>query len=83
MKAITGNAAPDPVVENAKKMLKTMSDYLAGQNAISFAYDAVLEVVTTEDQKLALSSSGDVIMNRPDKLRGDAFRWVCRSRNGV
>ena len=69
MKSITGDAAPDPVVENAKKMLKAMSDYLAGQNAISFAYDAVLEVVTTEDQKLALSSSGDVVLNRPDKLR--------------
>jgi len=69
MKSITGDAAPNRVVEDAKKMLKAMSDYLASQNAISFSYDAVLEVVTTEDQKLALASSGDVTLNRPDKLR--------------
>ena len=30
----------------AKRMLKAMSDYLAGQTAISFGYDSTLEVVT-------------------------------------
>ena len=42
---------------------------MAAQKAISFAYDATLEVVTTDDQKLALASSGMVTINRPDKIR--------------
>lgn len=55
--------------EDAKNLVKAMSDYMATQKAISFAYDAILEVVTKDDQKLALASSGTVTLNRPDKLR--------------
>jgi hypothetical protein len=58
----------DAEAENAKGLLKAMSDYLATQQAISFDYDATLEVVTQEDQKLALASSGTVALNRPDKI---------------
>ena len=54
---------------DAKKMLKGMSDYVASQKAISFDYDAALEVVTKEDQKLSLLSSGNIVLNRPDKVR--------------
>src|SRR5678810_211088 len=54
---------------DAKKLLKAMSDYLAAQKAISFKYDAALEVVTKDEQKLALVSSGAVTLNRPDKIR--------------
>ncbi len=54
---------------DAKNLLKSMSDYMAAQQAISFDYDSVLEVVTKEDQMLALASSGTVTLNRPDKLR--------------
>ena len=46
-----------------------MSDYLAAQTAISFDYNATLEVVTNDGQKLALASSGTVTLNRPDKIR--------------
>ena len=53
----------------AKRLLKAMSDYLDAQQAISFDYDAALEVVTTDQQKLALASSGTVTLNRPDKIR--------------
>ena len=52
----------------AKALFKAMSDYLAAQKAISFAYDSTLEVVTKDDQKLGLASSGTVTLNRPDKL---------------
>ena len=45
-----------------------MSDYLAAQKAISFAYDSTLEVVTDQEQKLGLASSGTLTLNRPDKL---------------
>jgi hypothetical protein len=54
---------------DAKRLLKAMSDYLAAQKALSFGYDATLGVVTTDEQKLALASSGTVTLNRPDKIR--------------
>jgi len=54
---------------DARALVKAMSDYMASQKVISFAYDASLEVVTVDHQKLALASSGTVALNRPDKLR--------------
>jgi hypothetical protein len=54
---------------DAKSLLKAMSDYMAAQKAISFGYDSILEVVTKDQQKLALASSGTVTLNRPDKIR--------------
>jgi len=55
--------------EAAKQLLKAMSDYLAKQQAISFDYDAALEVVTNDKHKLELASSGTVTLDRPDKIR--------------
>jgi hypothetical protein len=52
----------------AKALVKAMSDYMAAQQAISFSFDTDLEIVTKDKQKLALASSGTVILNRPDKL---------------
>ncbi len=59
---------PDPIAENAKEMVKAMSDYLGSQNAIQFDFNSTLEVVTTENQKLALTSSGELLMERSGKL---------------
>jgi hypothetical protein len=70
---------------DAKRLLKAMSDYLAAQQAISFAYDAVLEVVTKDEQILALASSGTVALNRPDKIlatRSSGFADVEMSFDG-
>jgi hypothetical protein len=53
----------------AKSLFKAMSDYLAAQQAISMEYDASLEIVTTQQQKLGLASSGTLTLNRPDKVR--------------
>jgi hypothetical protein len=53
----------------AKRLLKAMSDYVSAQSAVSFDYDSTLEVVTNDEQKLALVSSGAVTLNRPDKIR--------------
>lgn len=53
----------------AKKLLMAMSEYLEAQQAISFDFDANLEVVTTDEQKLALASSGSITLERPDKVR--------------
>jgi hypothetical protein len=52
----------------AKTLLKAMSDYLGAQKSLSFDYDASLEIVSTQQQKIALVSSGTVTLNRPDKL---------------
>jgi len=70
---------------DAKRLLKSMSDYLAAQKALSFDYDATLEVVTKDDQKLALASSGSISLNRPDKIhatRSGGFADVEMSFDG-
>jgi hypothetical protein len=54
---------------DAKRILKAMSDYMAAQKSLSFGFDATLEVVTKDEQKLALASSGTVTLKRPDKIR--------------
>ena len=54
---------------NAKRLFKVSSDYMAAQNAFSFDYDTDLEVVTKENQKVGLASSGTMTVNRPDKMR--------------
>lgn len=54
---------------DAKQILKTMSDWLAGEDAITFDYDSTLEVVTDDDQKLGIASSGSVALDRPDRIR--------------
>ena len=53
---------------SAKVLVKSMSDYMAAQKAISFSFDTDLEIVTKDKQKLALASSGTVILSRPDKI---------------
>ena len=60
---------PGTPAANAKSQLKAMSDYMAAQKAFSFDYDSFLEVVSKENQKLGLASSGTMTVNRPDKLR--------------
>lgn len=70
---------------DAKRILKSMSDYLVAQDALSFEYDAILEVVTFEGQKLGLASSGMVSMKRPDRLystRAGGFADVETSFDG-
>jgi hypothetical protein len=70
---------------DAKRLLKAMSDYLAAQKTLSFAYDATLEVVTKDEQKLALVSSGSLTLNRPDKIfvtRAGGFADVEMSFDG-
>jgi hypothetical protein len=54
---------------DAKTLLKAMSDYLSAQKIISFEYDASYEIVTKEQQKISLASSGAVTLSRPDMIR--------------
>jgi hypothetical protein len=54
--------------DDALKILKGMSDYLASQKTISLSYDSDIEVITPEIQKIQFTSSGQVLLSRPDKL---------------
>lgn len=54
--------------EDAKRILKSMSEYMGSQQSISFGFDATLEVITTDKQKLGLASSGTLNLSRPDKI---------------
>ena len=55
--------------DDAKALLKAMSDFLAAQKTISFTYQSSLEAVTPEFEKLQFVSSGTANLTRPDKLR--------------
>ncbi len=55
--------------DDALKILKGMSDYLASQKNISLSFDSDIEVITPEIQKIQFASSGQVLISRPDKLR--------------
>jgi hypothetical protein len=59
----------DAQEDGAGKILKAMSDYVASQKSISVAYDSDIEVITSTLQKIQFTSSGQVQLSRPDKLR--------------
>ena len=46
-----------------------MTDYTAGQKSISATFDSDIEVITPDLQKLQFTSSGQIRLERPDKLR--------------
>jgi hypothetical protein len=62
-------AGQDASTENAKALLKAMSDYIAKQNSIALSYDSIFEVVSEDHQKLQIATSGTVDLSRPDKVR--------------
>src|SRR5262245_9174553 len=68
----TAQAAPGDDAD-AKAILKKMTDYIAAQNTISVTYDSDVEAVTTDLEKVQFASSGQVLLNRPDKLRASRF----------
>ena len=63
-------SSPPAVADQAqaRSLLKAMTDYVGAQQSIAFDYDATLEVVTKDRQKLQLASSGMVSLARPDKI---------------
>ena len=46
-----------------------MTDYTASQKSISATFDSDIEVITPDLQKLQFTSSGQIRLERPDKLR--------------
>jgi hypothetical protein len=67
--AVAGVPAAAQTSEDAPKILKAMTDYVSAQKNISATYDADVEVITSQLQKLQFTSSGELTMGRPDKLR--------------
>jgi hypothetical protein len=55
--------------QDAKEILKSMSDYLAAQKTLSAKFDSSIEVITPDLQKIQFASSGELLLSRPDKLR--------------
>lgn len=60
---------PRVQAQNAGKVLKAMSDYVTSQNTISLKFDTDIEVITSELQKIQFTSSGQILLSRPDKVR--------------
>jgi len=54
---------------DADRILKKMSDYVASQKTLSVTFDSDIEVMTPNLQKIQFTSSGQVQLSRPDKLR--------------
>lgn len=55
--------------EEAKAILKSMSDFVGSQQAIDLEFDSDIEVITPKLEKLQFASSGKLSLSRPDKLR--------------
>jgi hypothetical protein len=56
--------ADDPV-----KLLESMTNYLGSQKSLSATFDSDIEIITPALQKIQFTSSGQIKLNRPDKLR--------------
>jgi len=52
----------------AMAILKGMSSYIDVQQSVALRYDSDIEVITPQLQKLQFASSGQVLLDRPDKL---------------
>lgn len=64
--AATGGGAR---ADDSAALLKAMADYTAAQKSITATFDSDIEVITPELQKIQFTSSGQLKMARPDKLR--------------
>jgi hypothetical protein len=67
--AILLSASSAARAEDPAKILKSMTDYLGGQTSLSASFDSDVEIITPELQKIQFASSGQIKLNRPDKLR--------------
>lgn len=66
--ALNARAAGPAIDADAERVLTATSSYLANLKNFSVDYVAVDEVVTAKGQKLQFLHSGEIIVQRPDKL---------------
>lgn len=60
---------PEGVDPRAAEILRQMSDYLDSQDRFSVHVDETFDVLLYSGQKLQLTQSGDILVQRPDRLR--------------
>lgn len=65
MLAVTSSARAN----DAATILKSMTDYLGSQKTLSASFESDIEVITPELEKIQFTSSGQIKLSRPDKLR--------------
>jgi hypothetical protein len=53
---------------DARKLLKAMSDYLGGLKTIELTIDSDIEIITPQLEKIQFASSSRAVLSRPDKL---------------
>jgi len=53
----------------ATSFLKAMTDYVGSQKTIELSFDSDIEIITPQLEKIQFTNSGEVLLNRPDKLR--------------
>jgi hypothetical protein len=53
----------------AKVLLKAMSDYVGRCQTLALAFDSDIEVITPTLEKIQFTSSGTALLSHPDKLR--------------
>ena len=63
-----GQAQPTGIDPQAEKLLRRMSDYLAGRQQFTVKSESTLEVVLTSGQKLQYDSPATLSVSRPNKL---------------
>jgi hypothetical protein len=55
--------------DDARAILKAMSDYVGSQQTIELTFDSAIEVITPQLEKIQFTNSGEALLSRPDKLR--------------
>ncbi|MDW6022874.1 DUF2092 domain-containing protein [Mesorhizobium sp. BAC0120] len=55
--------------DDAAQILKSMSNYLASAKTISATFDSDIEVITPEMEKIQFTSSGTLLLDRPNEIR--------------
>ncbi len=55
--------------DEARTILKAMSDYVSSQKTIELTFDSDIEIITPQLEKIQFTNSGELLMSRPDKLR--------------
>ena len=73
MFALVPAARAENTADDARSVLKAMTDYMVNQKTIEYTFDSAIEVITPEIQKIQYTSSGHGLLERPDKLRVSRF----------
>lgn len=65
----TDARADEANAARAKQILKSMSDYIGAQKTVTAKFEADLQAITQSLEKVLFSSSGHLVLSRPDKIR--------------